>query len=146
VNPELQAKLVAYLGALEKGAEKVGDFAEREIPATIHEWLVWLAVERFAYAALFLVGMLVAFFGIRWLARLSYSTWDEFRKTEAYTKFQDDSNWNGWLALTILQVTATGLLSIGLIYWSMQAVKVIVAPRVVIVEKVAELVSSNKPK
>lgn len=146
MNPELQAKLVTYLDGLEKGAAKVGEFAEREIPETIREWLLWLAIERFTYAALFLVGSVAAWFLIRWCARLSYQEWEKYiddwkQRTDRKPDYRclDHSNWNGWLALTVAQWVTALLLSVGTIVWGLEATKVIVSPRVVIVEKAAEL-------
>lgn len=146
MNPDLQAKLVTYLDGLEKGAAKVGEFAEREIPETIREWLMWLAIERFTYAALFLVGSVAAWLLIRWFARLSYREWEKYiddwkqlTGQKPQYRYLDHTHWNGWLFLTIVQWAAAILLSIGTVTWGLQATKVIVSPRVVIVEKVAEL-------
>lgn len=148
MNPELQAKLVTYLEGLEQGAVKAGEFAEREIPETVREWLMWLAIERFTYCGAFLIASVAAFLLIRWCARLSYREWEKYvdewkaldPKKQPPFRCLDHTQWNGWLALTIIQYIAFTLLSIGTVHWALAGLKVIVSPRVVIVEKVSELI------
>ncbi len=140
MNPELQSKLVAYLDGLEKGAAKVGEFAEREIPETIREWLLWLAVERFTYAAAFLLAGLFVFYSMRWLARLCEdAAFDEHkRKPEKYQQ-EYAPDFGFAICCRCCQFALTILLLIGCGHWLLQGAKVLIAPRVVIVEKVAEL-------
>lgn len=140
MNPELQTKLVAYLDGLEKGAAKVGEFAEREIPETIREWLLWLAVERFSYAAAFLIGAAVAYYFFRFFARLlEDAAFEAHKKTpEAYQKeYGPDLGFA--MCVRGMQIFIPAMLLIGFGCWVLQGVKVLIAPRVVIVEKVAEL-------
>lgn len=121
VNPDLQAKLVTYLDGLEKGAAKVGEFAEREIPETIREWLLWLAVERFTYAALCLLGVVI-------VAAI-------MRKLLKQCKGDEDVAVPVWL----FGGTALCFGIFGTVHYGMAGAKVVIAPRVVIVEKVADL-------
>lgn len=140
MNPDLQAKLVTYLDGLEKGAAKVGEFAEREIPETIREWLLWLAIERFTYAAAFLVVALVVYYVARWAARLAEDSAieDHKKKPENHQK-EYAPDLGAALIFRGFQVVVPTLLMFGVGYWTLNGVKVLVAPRVVIVEKVAEL-------
>lgn len=135
MNPDLQAKLVTYLDSLEKGAAKVGEFAEREIPETIREWLLWLAIERFTYAAAFLVAAIVTAVIARRVAAIHRRWADEY-----VVKWPNSLvDYTGVYVSQAIGFTVAVLCLLGVGHWAIQGTKVIVAPRVVIVEKVAEL-------
>lgn len=148
MNPELQAKLVQYLDGLEKGAAKVGEFAEREIPETIREWLLWLAVERFTYAAALLISATVLIVLLRRLhaAIPGWTAKDIENEKKRFPMIYRDREPTAsdascevyWLLATAGWCLAAVLAIVG--GWqALQGVKVLVSPRVVIVEKVAEL-------
>lgn len=130
MNAELQAKLMTYLEGLEKGAEKVGSFAEREIPETIREWLLWLAVENFAYAAMTLIAAAACILVARKIIKI-HGGLSEIGP-------QNDTPLPA-MAVVGLPVVAVGMI-LASIPHLMMGVKVCIAPRVVIVEKVSELV------
>lgn len=134
MNPELQAKLVTYLDGLEKGAAKVGEFAEREIPETIREWLMWMAVENFAYGTLLLVGGVASYFVSRSIYR-----WASDQMKGVQWMHRDPGHELAAAFGAVARVLAPVLLVSFSVPFFMKGVKVIVAPRVVIVEKVAEL-------
>lgn len=129
LNPELQAKLVTYLEGLEKGAAKVGEFAEREIPETVREWLLWMAIENFAYAAIMIVVAGLCFIAMRKIIKIhgGLSGIGPQNDTPLPAIFV--------VALPVIAV----VLMVAAVPHLMMGVKVLVAPRVVIVEKVAEL-------
>lgn len=148
MNPELQAKLVQYLDSLEKGTSKVGEFAEREIPETIREWLLWMAVENFTCAGLFLIVTLASLAMIRWMVR-KCPEWTNRRIAEEKVRYRvlyrDRDPVASDLDLTeryavFMTLAAIALFSfVGFARFAIDGAKVLIAPRVVIVEKVAEL-------
>ena len=154
MNPELQGKLVAYLDALERGAQKVGEFAADEVPQTIREWLVWLAVERFGIAAVLLIVCALLLTAGRWLARKFAAMEQEERqrvaaKQPADRSWRDESWANSLWGWSVVMRITQGLSVIPFLisfYWTFQGVKVLVAPRVVLVEEVSKLVTGSKPK
>lgn len=133
MNPELQAKLVHYLDVLEKGAQKAGDFAEAEIPQLVREWLIWLAIERFGYAIMFLVACVA----LQWAFRVL------FRSAKYYTAQDDDVLVPCWFG-SVLTAIAFTVCAFQAFDWTLSGVKVLVAPRVVVVEKLAETVKHMK--
>lgn len=132
MDEDLQSKLLSYLNKIEAVAGRAEDFASTEIPETIKEWLRWQMIDGCVTAAAMLVlGLLVPLL----LYRLN-------RFMSSHLTDRDDRT-----AVTLL-LSATSLISITPFYWSFQsakdAAKVYYAPRVVIVEKVAELVKTAK--
>jgi len=134
VDDDLKGRLSKYLDALERGAQKAGEFAEAEIPATIREWLIWQACESGVIALGFLIAAVVAYLlctkGLR-------------AAKNAPMMHQMDRDplialaWAG-------RVLIPAALLIGFVYNGLHTVKCIVAPRVVVVEKAAELVKGKK--
>lgn len=134
MDEQFKAKLLSYMDKVEAGLQKGADFAEQEIPLAIQEWLMWLAVERFSYAAAFLGGAIVVGVMARKLWRQDFSVFDAaggitFRASRIASLAL-------WLIFPILMAAS--------FTWAMSGVKVLVAPRVVLVEEVAKLVKDVK--
>lgn len=134
MDEQFKAKLLSYMDKVEAAAQKVSDFAETEVPEAIKEWLTWLCVERFSYAAAFLVGAVVVGVVARKLWRQDFSVFDDaagitFRASRIASLAL-------WLIFPILMAAS--------FTWAMSGVKVLVAPRVVLVEEVAKLVKDVK--
>ena len=146
MSDELQKKLLSYLDVLEAGAKKAGEFAQTEIPEAVREWLTWLAIERFSYAGVFLL-LASVMFGVGW--RMGRKCYDLYQRcgnkedTEAYC-WSSDTIWNWAFAFRMLQVASVAPLIFGTGYWTLQGMKVVVAPRVVIIEEVGRLVGVAK--
>ena len=146
MNDELQKKLLIYLDVLEAGAKKAGEFAQTEIPEAVREWLTWLAIERFSYAAVFLLLSVMMFVvGLR-SGRQCYDLylrcWNKEDK-EAYA-WSSDTIYGWSVASRVLQAASLVPLIFGTGYYLMQGTKVVVAPRVVIIEEVGKLVGVAK--
>lgn len=151
MNDELQKKVLNYLDVLEAGAKKAGEFAETEVPQTIREWLTWLAVERFSYAAAFLVASSTVFFVGLWAGRKLYTSYVETRsrrlaENKSYSTGEEDYCWNAAVFCRVAQAISLIPLVFGTGYWTMQGTKVLVAPRVVLIEEVVKLTGLAKPK
>lgn len=137
MDENLKARLDKYLDALEKGATRAGEFAEVEIPATIREYLVWYGVEHAIYAVCFVAVALVCFL----MGRRFYP---------AVKKYLDDNQaWDeppviGLVVSWILKNLVPWLFLIGFVVHAMDVVKVCVSPRIVLVEKVADVVKGKK--
>jgi hypothetical protein len=137
VDDQLKARLEKYLDALEKGAQKAGEFAEVEIPQAIKEWLWWYGIEHAIYALCFLAGIVVVGVVCHSLLRKSRawaptSTWDKEVRGNCV-----GAAWTGRVLLPLL-------LSIGLVHHLMEVIKVVVSPRVVLIEKVADVIKGKK--
>lgn len=150
MNEELKAKLVSYLDVLEAGAKKAGEFAATEVPETIREWLMWMAIERFTYAAAYLVLSLAMFLGGLWAGRHLYAAFIKNRdlrleQKKSYSTSDEDFFWNAALLCRIAQGLSLIPLVFGTGYWAMHGTKVLVAPRVVIIEEVSHIIGGIKP-
>jgi hypothetical protein len=125
MDEQLKAKLVGYLDTIESKVKAGNDFVAAEAPLAVQEWLTWMAWESGIYAAACLVTVLVGVFTFRKL----------FRKWPASNHITELPLVCGMLAcVTVGTIT----LIFGVVH-GMQCAKVIVAPRVVVIEKVSEL-------
>lgn len=135
MNEELKAKMLAYLGKLESVAEKASDFAAAEIPETVREYLRWLVVEHVAYALAGFVPMILWLCCLRVMNRWQ-AYGDDQRKINKWDNdhacFSRATKYGGFLVAAIAIVFITGS-------QVLKATKVVVAPRVVILEEIAKL-------
>lgn len=132
MNEELKGRLVKYLDNLEVAATKAHNFAAAEIPETIREYLLWLAIERSAYAVLFLIAAIVVII----LGKMARASARDLRDS-------DDRNIALFFSWSVPTAFASILVCVGVTY-ALSATKAIVAPRVVMVEEVAKIVKANK--
>jgi hypothetical protein len=138
MDEQLKSKLLGYLDGLEKSASKLSDSAVTEIPLTVQEWLQWQAIYCFGGGVLWL-GMMMAGLAI-WYTAYRFIRWLLDQKER-----EDDAL--VVVAGIVAGLIGTPLLCVGLVHaiWSFSdGVKVVVAPRVVILEKVAELTGVTK--
>lgn len=126
MNDQLRDKLIRYLDALEAATQKAGDFASAEIPEAIREYLMWLTIERFAFAIAFTIPVIV------WLIvhgriKAAMAKLDKYDLAPVGLFY--------WMA----RVGIYAFL-IGTLHWGLAGVKVVIAPRVVIVEEIGSFV------
>lgn len=154
MDEAFKAKLLKYLDGLETAAGKVQDFASAEIPLFVREWLLWHAVSNAVYAVGFLLVAVAALWvGVR-LVRWGYGNWNA--SCEEYKAAKNDSS-RRWAADEAgnraagvifggLVLSAAGLFGFAVAgHFALAALKVAVAPRVVVVEKIAELAGRKVP-
>ena len=118
MNEQLQAKLITYLDAIERTASV-------EVPEVIREYLLWLAVGHAVDALMFTVP-LVIWLCVKRRIKRAIDTLDPMTQESATLPYQ---------FVTVLVYA----LLIGFVINAMQVVKVIVAPRVVLVEQAAKI-------
>ena len=144
MEPELKTRLLKYLDGLEAAAQKAGEFAEAEVPQTVKEYLLWLSVESFIYAALWLafVGILV-FVGKVVMGRAIVAG-DEIEKA---------NKWDGAPAGFFARAGRVACYASAVLFffahvpgYVIGGIKPLVAPRVVLVEKAAELITGESKK
>lgn len=136
MNDELKGRLTKYLDHLEAAAGKAQAFAETEIPETIREYLMWLAIERFVWGAISLVGCVVVAVIAKKISRSIGSI---------PSADMDDVGKAAFRALTwIVCAVAFVPLSISSVQYLMSGTKVLVAPRVAIVEEMAKIVKEAR--
>lgn len=129
MNKELQDRLIEYLGSLDGAVRQAGGFVAEQAPLVAQEWLAWQ------------FWCCVAGVVVFWLGAIACAVFARL----CYTKFKTDrhgsTDWfAGVVALSFLTVFLCGfsLISAG------GAVKTKIAPRVVILEKIAELANQAK--
>ena len=120
MDDQLRARLVGYL-------DRADAFASGEIPEAVREWLLWLAIERFAAGATYLVVGVAA--GL--LACLC----TRYCRTGGVMDQPCPPCVIGQAVLYPIALLC--LLNGG--YWTLQGVKVVAAPRAVVVEELAGL-------
>jgi uncharacterized membrane protein len=126
---DIQERLSKYLDKIEESAQKFGDFAEVEIPQTIREWLTWIVIEHSCYAVMFLISAIFIFVLLG-------------RAINCIKEIEKDLE--GRAMVWVIRVVLTSTLLFFCIKNTMEAVKPIVSPRLVIVEKAAEIVKGKK--
>jgi len=144
MGEDLQQRFVKYLDHVEKAAGKVGEFAETEIPLTIQEWLRWNFYESLLYVILFsILGLVGAYIG-----RKVYINLFTLIKLINEQRRESPNDEDVVIGFNI----AGAILSLGLIaisipncFWNIRdCIKISTAPRVVVIEKIAELTKGKK--
>jgi hypothetical protein len=142
MDEQLKTKLVGYLEAIEAKVRTGSDFVADEAPNVVKEWLWWCGVESGLYATFFMLAAMFAFCVLRYASRALAREADE-NQGDSYYSYNcfGWSRFFGWLA-----VIGAPLFLIGTATHMVRVAKVIVAPRVVVIEKVAELTGLSKQK
>jgi len=122
INEEIKQKMIQYLQSFEAGIKKAGDFSAEQAPLVVQEYLAWEFWSHFAGAVVCLVTVLT----------IAVVLWKIFKSTKPF----DELRFAGCL---IGGMCSVGLI-IGLMVNSYCAGKVAVAPRIVVLEKIATLV------
>lgn len=129
MNEEIKKKMIEYFEAMEVAAGKFGDLAQQEIPLVLQEYLNWQF-----YSNLFL--------GIGWFVLLGLF-FAFFKRLADFAK-KEHGYESPEYAFSIIIAIVSLLIGTGVLFGcSYQCVKVSVAPRVVILEKVGELANGN---
>lgn len=126
INEELKKKMVEYLTVLERDLKTVKDFSAEQVPLLVQEYLNWIFWSNCFGAILALIAMIIV--AIIW--RKIYKTADGDTADQILT-----------LIMGSLFMVA---FSIPMFAHFTQAAKVHIAPRVVIIEKVSEIVKGTK--
>lgn len=122
INEEIKQKMVEYLQTFENGVKKAGEFSAEQAPLVVQEFLAWEFWSHFAGAVLCLFTLLT----------IGVVLWKIMKATKPF----DELRFAGCL---IGGMSSVGL-AIGLMVNSYCAGKVAVAPRIVVLEKISELV------
>lgn len=120
INEEIKQKMIEYLQSFEAGIKKAGEFTAEQAPLVVQEFLAWSFWSDFAMAIV-LSGLLAV--GLRivsgWWPRL-----DEYDR----------------IPIGMISVFGTLILTAGVLVSAFGAAKVAIAPRIVVLEKISELV------
>lgn len=133
MGDELQKRLLSYLDAAEKGIREAGPVVGGELEALVREWLTWMFIERVGLAVLFVALASVTVVMTTW-------AWRAAGRLDSMDRPPARAVW------AVLGTLAAIGLAAGGGHWALQAVKVRVAPRVVVLEEVARLVKPVAPK
>lgn len=132
MDAETKALLLKYLEAGADRLERGAAFVESEIPLVVQEYLSWYWWENILQAIfdvlIIVVVLILAKLAIFSGKKLSLEKWDG-----------DSPWWGGLIAPTILALLLGIISTISLISNVCSLIKVSVAPRVVILEKIAEV-------
>jgi hypothetical protein len=127
IDEELKNKLTEYLVSLESGLKSAKDFSTEQVPLVVQEYLNWIFWSNLALLLLFITIFSFMVFVI-----------NQIRK-----RVSDDNATDCYFVMFFI-----GLFSLfpllGLMECGAKAMKVKIAPRIVIIEKVADLVKENK--
>lgn len=133
MNDELEKKLVEYMAGLESRLKTAEDFAVEQLPDVIQQWLAWELWSSVTLAALFL--LVAACIGI---------FVKKFWKFAGDFDSVDRAFARGIVSILGTIVMAGFLVAAGSnVYW---AVKVSVAPKIVILEKVSQLAGFSRSR
>lgn len=128
MSEELKSQLEAFISGMLTKAENATVWAEGEIPLLIQEWLSWLFVESAIHTVIFFIPfVIITFFYVRTMRLLWNDSRDEALMIPA----------------SFLYVILGGGTLVPTLINFLQAVKVIVAPRVVILEKGLSLIGGG---
>jgi len=136
---EVKVRLTKYLDALEAGITKGGEFAQEQAPEVAREIIGWhIADNLMWFVFLLLVGALC--YG---LARASKSAIGPMPvKQPGEMHFEFDPKFLHWAALRFLSVFIPLAISVAVYVAAftsgMAAVKGLIAPRLVVIEKIRE--------
>lgn len=126
MNEELKKKMSEYLVVLEQDLKSVKDFSVEQVPLVVQEYINWIFWSNCFGAILALIAMIIA--AIIW--RKIYKTVDGDTDDQVFT-----------LIMGSLVMVA---FSIPMCVHFAKAAKAHIAPRVVIIEKISELVKETK--
>lgn len=127
---ELQTKVIAWL---ESAAQKIGEFASKEVPPFIHEYLQWKFFEACYYATLPIIFLLISSYVLHKGIKLIKSEKD-------YGGFELVPVMLG-IAGTVISLIAVLVVSFTSIK---TAVQIKIAPKVYLIERASELIKENK--
>jgi hypothetical protein len=132
MDEQLKTKLIGYLDTIESKVQAGHEFVAAEAPLAVQEWLRWMAVESGVYAVLCMITAVLC----QWLVRKFYRD---------ANKLPEDQQMPYFFGICVCLIF--GLISVPVaIESSVRCAKVIIAPRVVVIEKVAELTGLSKQK
>lgn len=124
MNEELKNKMSEYLVVLERDLKSVKDFSAEQVPLVVQEYINWI----------FWQNCVIAFFMVIMVAFL-YRIWKWIMDEK---DVKDDTALKVFIScMAMLLVSIPSLQSL---YSITQMIKTTVAPRVVIIEKISELV------
>jgi hypothetical protein len=121
INEEIKTKMVEYLQTFEAGVKKAGEFSAEQAPLVVQEFLAWEITRNGLFAMvlapLLLITVIIAF--------------------RIHAKAQDaDEKMFVWLFAAIPLV----MFGVGFGACAERAGKAYIAPRIVVLEKISELV------
>jgi len=129
VDEQLKAKLVDFLDGMGRRLNGGSDFVSTETPELVREWVRWEAVSGFTYAALCLTALI----GLAVVMRRLWRNW-----LACDTRYHEPPLVGGMMTTFMF---AIGVAVFGFISAD-RGMKAVVAPRVVAVEKVADIVKT----
>ena len=138
VNLDIKQKMLEYAEGLESFAQDAGNFAQEEIPLVIQEYLTWMFAE-----SIFWILVCGFFVAIIWIIRSQLEKTSKVQIVEGSTNRGDwkieDHTLVSFFSNIVSWVITAGIAAISF-QWMVWAVKIWVAPRVVILEKVMDLI------
>lgn len=129
MNDEMKKKLIEYLDKTGSAVDSAGNFVLEQAPDVIQQYLVW---EFYSNLILSIIAVLISIFFIR-----IYSIcW----------KVGEEGKWDN--PGPVLGLLIFGIMSIAFFFGSLERVyhmvKVSVAPKIVLIEKMSDLIKSNQ--
>ena len=130
MNEEIQSRITKYMDAIESSAQKTGEFLSEQTPLLAQEYLAWYFWSHCFFVVVVSIVFVLSLFVIRWLRK-------EYKIEEEKS---NNSEVTGFITGCILVALVFSLGSLVFICVNIyEMIKVTVAPRVVLLEKVTEL-------
>ena len=120
LNEEVKQKMIEYLQSFEAGVKTAAEFSAEQAPLVVQEYLAWIFFAKLAQCLLSLVALCVA----------TYLGWKLSKKL-----YESDR-----IGLYIFGPFVGFVLSAFAIDGGYHAAKVAIAPRVVVLEKVSDII------
>lgn len=120
INEEIKTKMVEYLQTFEAGVRKAGEFSAEQAPLVVQEFLAWEITRNGSFAILLAVLLLVC---------LSVSVC-------THRRLEGEDRAFLWLFAAVPLIA----FSVAMVSCAERAGKAYLAPRIVVLEKISELV------
>lgn len=126
MNEQMQQEILKYLQTFQSGVEKAGTFTAEQAPLVIQEFIRWEI-----FGNLF-IGIILSLFGY-YFVKLYVRLYKQNEK-KSYDERNDDIGLMGVFGGIFILTIFTGVICV-----FSHTLKAIVAPRIVIIEKISEL-------
>jgi hypothetical protein len=127
---ELQTKVITWL---ESAAQKIGEFASKEVPPFIHEYLQWKFFETCSNATVPIIFLIISYYVLHKGIKLAKSK-------------KADSGEDVALVMTGVIGTILSLIAVATVSFTCikTAAQIKIAPKVYLIERASELIKENK--
>lgn len=133
MNETLQNSLALILKKAIDGVDATVGFLSAQLPDVVHQLIMWKLAEAIFWAIVYLIPLVLLFFFL-WMGRRN--NW--YKYTEGYNK--GDARFEYWCPMGLAAVLIVTPMSYGSLVWLAQAIQIVVAPKIYLIEYAAKLI------